>query len=106
MRQPSFLRLSLTALLLCIFPLVSSHGHDGPSGAGMDMHNALVPIPIVTSYHPSPDEVLSYFRLDAEKSPILAHIVFMVLAWFFVLPIGTSFPCRSEHVLTFSRVNA
>ena len=47
--------------------------------------------------------VSSYAGLDKASSVILAHIVLMVLAWFFVLPVGKS--CERANTLFISEVD-
>ncbi|RMZ89145.1 hypothetical protein DV736_g3625, partial [Chaetothyriales sp. CBS 134916] len=47
-----------------------------------------------------PNSLYSYGGLEKHSRMMLAHIVLMILAWFFILPIGVIFSiARSRHVL-------
>jgi hypothetical protein len=81
--------ISIAAVLLHLISTVIAHGdeHGSHDKAGMDMSGT----------HPSAgtDEVdkyalPSYAGLDKHSDMILTHIVLMILAWFFILPIGKS----------------
>lgn len=80
--------MQIAALLLCGATLVAGHG-----GEHMDMsatHNESEPsLPPEQHDHNLGSEP-SYVGLEAHSGWMLAHIGFMVLAWFFVLPIGKS----------------
>lgn len=84
-------------LLLTLLPLVLAHDNDDRAGEPVGMG-----APITT--HLSSSEALSaailnssnvlpqsYFGYPAFGGLMLAHIVFMTIAWFFVLPVGKFF---------------
>lgn len=96
--KPSIKQLT-TAVVLGLVPLVLAHGanEDGGDSMNMDMdisHGAGGSKPDPDSYPPT------YFALADHAGLIYAHIVAMVLAWVFVLPVGKSAktmprkPCR------------
>ena len=78
----------LAALLLELITLVAAHGHGSQDETGLNtgpMSNGTVSPPTAL------DEVWhlpSYSGLGAQSGSMLAHVVFMVAAWFFLLPIG------------------
>lgn len=90
---------SLRALaLLCLAAIALAHGddtamdmdtghtgHDLPATA---IATATAPTTITASAVPS-SEPESYFAHPQHSGVILGHIVLMVLAWFFILPIGS-----------------
>ncbi|KAL9126404.1 MAG: hypothetical protein Q9217_004532 [Psora testacea] len=86
----------LTVLSLVeLFPRAFAHGHDDPGNGGMGGGGAPVAhsTPLasdiasanMTSSQSSPE---SYFAFPEFGGLILAHIVLMTIAWFFLLPIG------------------
>lgn len=81
------------ALLLCASALlVSGHGNEHASeDMAMNMGGPLHNTSTTTSGKPDFRQLYnepSYFRLEAFSGWMLGHVVFMVLAWFFVLPLG------------------
>lgn len=81
--------ISVAAVLLHLTALAAGHGHD----SGMDM--GITKPNISRTAHTSfiADEVwntASYVELGERSTSMLAHVVLMILAWFFVLPIGNS----------------
>jgi hypothetical protein len=85
-------RLAVAAALLQLASVVAGHGDDGHSSMSMDigdMNNGTAP-----SLKPNPFAYLydlpSYAGLSAHRGLILAHVVLMVVAWVFVLPLGRS----------------
>ena len=80
----SSLRWSAAAVLLQLASTVYAHGHDGSTDT-MDMvHDK--PQPQEEEHDPYNDP--TYAGLSAHSGLMMAHIAFMVLAWFFVLPVG------------------
>lgn len=83
------LRLPIVALLL---PLISlAIAHDDNTKDAMEMgsiHNLTMPSPL-DELHSLP----SYAGHEAYSGLMLAHIVFEIFAWLFVLPIGT-YSCK------------
>ena len=80
------LRLSIAALLLNLFSLAAAHG-DSTHGT-MDMGGMLNSTNSTFEY----ERLLklpNYAGLDSYTGSILAHIVLEVIAWFFVLPLGS-----------------
>lgn len=75
------------ALLLQCLAFAAAHGHDGNNFAGGE--------PIDTAEaHAKPSagpkmEATSYFAYGEHSGAMLGHVVSMIIAWFFVLPIGT-----------------
>jgi hypothetical protein len=79
-------RWTVAAVLLQCASQVLAHGHD--EGEGMDMK-----MPEVVQHNGTkvePESMASYAGLDKHQTQIYAHIALMVLAWFFVLPVGKS----------------
>ena len=81
-------RVAVTAALFQLASAVAAHGHDEHGSKDMgDMK-------MDAEHHAAGgDEVdlyalPSYSGLSAHSSMMLAHIVLMILAWFFILPIG------------------
>lgn len=87
MVHTSGLRLIGATLLLETISVVLAHGHDDHPGEMADTGSATSSLSIATmnSSSVSPQ---SYFTYPALSSLMLAHIVLMTIAWFFVLPIG------------------
>jgi Domain of unknown function (DUF2427) len=85
------LRYFLAASLLQVTTFVVAHGHDSHGEMGMEMgqkSNATMSISVDPN---DPWYLPSYSGLQAHSGFIMAHIAFMVAAWFFLLPIGMSF---------------
>lgn len=85
------------AWLLCaLVALVSAHG-DEHADMSMDMamggmsHGANSNATSGSEHNPFYDEP-NYFGLESYSGLMLGHILFMVAAWFFVLPIGEFSP--------------
>ena len=81
-------KLSIAALLLNLFSLAAAHG-DSAHGT-MDMSRMLNATN--ATYDPEYERLLNlpnYAGLDSYTGPILAHIVLEIIAWFFVLPLGS-----------------
>jgi hypothetical protein len=74
------------ASLLPFVTIVAAHGHGSHNDMGKDdgqMSNSSAPVdPYDVWYLPS------YSGLEAHSGAMLAHMAFMVAAWFFLLPIG------------------
>lgn len=75
-----------------VVPLVFAHDHGSHSGETQDkeappMSNMSLPLNS-TMLNPSHAAPQSYFDWLDFRGLMLAHIVLMVIAWFFVLPIG------------------
>ena len=82
----NFFRIVVT-LLLASTTVVLAHGHD--SHAGETAKIGHVPSPLSTAgMNSSSTSPQSYFTYPASRGLILGHIILMILAWFFVLPIG------------------
>lgn len=80
------------ALLTLVWNVVA-HG-DGHEGMNMDMEMASEAATGTALPRPSPTDydlwdIPSYAGLSSHRSSMVAHVAFMVLAWFFVLPVGT-----------------
>lgn len=90
MRQ-TLLRATIAAALL-LASAAHAIPHGGNTSAGMDMDMDM------SSSHgehslPATDTVadegpLSYFAYNEHTGVILAHIILMIIAWCFVLPVG------------------
>jgi hypothetical protein len=84
-----FSRFHVAAWLLTLASVVNAHGDDDHNG--MDMKT-----PQAHQEHPGEEinnyDAPSYHGLGSHGNLMLAHIVLMVLAWFFILPIGISRP--------------
>ena len=77
------------AVLLHLSALAAAHGHDSNMDMGMTKGNTSAPA------HSSfiADHVWnmpSYVGLGDHTGSMWAHIILMVAAWFFVLPLGES----------------
>lgn len=81
-----FSRTTFAAVLLQLSVSVFAHGHDGNMN-DMDMGegHSLAQPPVGQA---SSDQPTSYFDLSAHSRTMMAHIGLMVLAWFFILPVG------------------
>lgn len=80
----------LAASLLPLVAFATAHGHGPHGNAGMHMgavSNSSCPAPVNPN---DPWGLPSYSGLEAHSGSMLAHIGFMVAAWFFLLPIGGS----------------
>lgn len=107
LRTHSLCALSVGALLF-LLPLAAHsipHGDEHAStGTGTDMHGHgdmgghTAPSPSTSAAGGGDDDAgpMSYFAYGKHSGTILAHIVLMVLAWFFILPVGTYFPIGKE----------
>lgn len=78
---------TIAALLLHFTVSISAHGHDGGMD-NMDMSQGHQPAPSNASVVQG--EAVNYADLSAHSSLMMAHIGMMVLAWFFILPVGES----------------
>ena len=82
----SFKRVVVT-LLLASTTVVLAHGHDNHAGEAADME--FVPSPTSTaSMNSSSASPQSYFTYPASRGLIWGHVILMIIAWLFVLPIG------------------
>ncbi|RMD39335.1 hypothetical protein DV735_g5792, partial [Chaetothyriales sp. CBS 134920] len=91
--MPSF-RYAAAAALLQLVSTVVAHGGSAEhsDNGGMDMHTQVGNSTVVF--------IPSYGGLEKHSRMILAHIMLMILAWVFVLPIGVIFSiARSRHAL-------
>lgn len=78
---------SSALLLLAITPVVLAHGHDDHVGETANMGPASSSMS-AASMNLSSASPQSYFIYPALRGLMLGHIFFMIVAWFFVLPIG------------------
>lgn len=87
MVHTSSLRFISATLLLATNSVVLAHGHDDHFGKTENMAPAPNSLPAATmnSSSASPQ---SYFAYPTLGGLMLGHIVLMIIAWFFVLPIG------------------
>jgi hypothetical protein len=76
---------TIAAVLLHIATKVLAHGHEEHGDMGMDMAKPDISSSLDMS---EPENMPSYAGLDQHRGAIMLHITFMVLAWFFTLPIG------------------
>jgi hypothetical protein len=81
------------ALLLCAFPLVTAHD-DHESMDHMDGEKMNPSTPTGTPTPQASAMASSYFSYSEHVGLILAHVAFMVIGWFFVLPVCMSYPHR------------
>lgn len=91
-----FVQWTVAAALLQLASTVGAHGHD----EGMaDMDNG-VDNTAQDQQEGDPYYLPSYAGLSAHSGLMMAHIGLMVLAWFFILPIGIMFSiARSRYTL-------
>lgn len=81
-------RWTVAAVLLYLSSAVLAHGHDelvrgGIDGMKMGVGN-LSNVPDADDWY----YMDSYSTLSTHTKVMVAHVVLMVLAWFFILPIG------------------
>ena len=78
--------------LLGLLPLALVHGHDSHAddSMGMGMSGGASTIPTVSNFTLNSMKSLqpNYFSHAEFSGLMLAHIVVMIIAWFFILPIG------------------
>ena len=88
------LRIVSAAGLFYLFTSVTAHGHDATNNMTMTAEQAAHLLAEEANW-----ALPSYSDHAAHSSIMLAHIGMMVLAWFFVLPIGecTSSSSISGH---------
>lgn len=86
------LRWTVAAVLLQLASLALAHGGDEGHGDGMDMGDMKEPEAHGDGSGKEIDHYddPSYAGLGMHGNMILAHIILMVLAWVFILPIGMS----------------
>lgn len=109
------MRSTASSLIYFAAPLLLSLAdalpHDDHQRMGMDMnmdgtmdssHSASAPSNH-TAYADSPDYPMSYFAHKKHTGVIMAHIVLMVIAWFFALPIGATSPIPKRRNLEESK---
>lgn len=97
--------LSAGAVLHLLHLAVSlPHGDDhGLMGMGVDMqsdktaHSMPSAAGGTAAANDADHGPMSYFVFDKHASAIIAHIVLMVLAWFFILPVGTYHPALARR---------
>ena len=79
--------------LLGVVPLALSHEDEslesGTGSMGFNMAH-LTSTPSAAALNSSVAEQQSYFTFPGYGGLMLAHIAIMVIAWFFILPIGES----------------
>lgn len=81
----------LTALsLLGLLPLAFSHGRESHGGDSVGMFGGAFHVASVSNNTMNSMESMqtSYFSHPEFSGLMLAHIVSMTIAWFFILPIG------------------
>lgn len=76
-------RYTLAAVLLQLAVLAAAHGGDEHSSMDMAEPQEKKPMDDNDLYN-----LPSYAGLGQHGNMILAHIILMVVAWFFVLPVG------------------
>jgi hypothetical protein len=81
-----YFRWSVAAVLLHLSYTALAHGHDESDDVMDGMKMDKKPQGDLPEWY----TMDSYFGLSDHSGLILAHIVLMVLAWFFILPIGAS----------------
>lgn len=85
-----FSRITIAAGLLSLASIALAHGDDEHNGMDMgDMNKPEGHSEQSSSKEINNYDAPSYYGLDSYRNLILAHIVLMVAAWFFILPIGT-----------------
>lgn len=83
-------RIQAASALLCALAVVASaHGDENMNMGEAESAPVPSPTPSGQKNYDLYDEP-NYFSLDAHSGLMMAHIGFMILAWFFVLPIGKS----------------
>lgn len=82
---------SAALLLLAVLPLALSHGDDHGSGTAATAVAQTSLWNSSTTFTSTSEQ--SYFAHSEYRGLVLAHIGLMIIAWFFVLPIGGSM-CR------------
>ena len=98
-------------LLLGAVPLALAHGDEsnesGMDGMGAEMAH-LTSASSVAALNSSTVDQQSYFTYQKHGGLMLAHIALMVVAWFFVLPIGEYIQilASSNCTLTLHRCSA
>jgi hypothetical protein len=85
-------RYKLVAVLLQITWLVAGHGDDEAHKAEMAGVDMVESVGMKNTTHNSLYSMASYATLSEHSTMILAHAVLMVIAWGFLLPIGTVCP--------------
>ncbi|RMZ82261.1 hypothetical protein DV738_g1905, partial [Chaetothyriales sp. CBS 135597] len=96
------LRYVAAAALLQLASTVVAHGGppDHSVKDGMDMRMGAGNSTAMHAGNSTVIDIPSYGGLEKHSRMILAHIVLMILAWFFILPIGVIFSiARSRHAL-------
>ena len=83
-------RSTLAAALLRFAWRVAAQAHDEHDSYDMDDMKLCAGHPPATKSEVDKYSLPNYFSLDKHSNMMLAHIVLMVLAWFFILPIGES----------------
>ena len=83
-------RYVLAAALLQVASTVVAHGHDEHGSNDMSDMNMGAAHPPTKAGEVDKYSLPSYSGLDKHSDMMLAHIALMVLAWFFILPIGKS----------------
>jgi len=81
-------RLAVATALLRLASLALAHGDDGHHDMDMGDMKAPEPHGEVSNMETDLYDMPSYAGLGMHGKMILAHIVLMVMAWLFVLPIG------------------
>ena len=93
--------LSTLFLLLGVGHKIAAHGHDSHNGMeGVTRGSATISPLANTTAAPTAitgTEASSYFTYPHHLNLMLAHILLMSLAWFFLLPIGISFLEQLEN---------
>lgn len=80
--------LVVAAVLLQIALLVAAHGDEGHDGSmNMDMGGKVNQ----TDEWPEPYDDPNYARFPGYSTWLLLHVIFMVVSWVFVLPVGVMF---------------
>ncbi|TPX25517.1 hypothetical protein DIZ76_010972 [Coccidioides immitis] len=100
------LRLSTFPARLGVFLFLLSFGVNaqphGNEHGSMDMHSGMPagasPSMSTSAKVAEPSGPISYFAHGEHFGVILGHIVLMVLAWFFILPIGVMFSVARSHL--------
>ena len=85
-------RWTVAAALLQLASQTLAHGHDEDHGMDMKMPEA----PHNDGGEGEPYDMPSYAGLGQHQTQIFAHVALMVLAWFFILPIGESVRWNGE----------